>query len=84
MFRRTSTQAFCADHNTVSKGSERARRHDRVETRLREIVSATLMTHLEQRVLEPGALEAVADRVAAREVDPYTAADQLVKRVFAK
>jgi LAO/AO transport system kinase len=66
-----------------SKGSERARRHDRVQTRLREIVSATLMTHLEQRVLEPGALEAVADRVAAREVDPYTAADQLVKRVFA-
>jgi LAO/AO transport system kinase len=66
-----------------SKGSQRARHRDRVETRLREIVSARLMRHLEQRVLEPGALEAIVDRVAARELDPYTAADQLVQRVVA-
>ncbi len=66
-----------------SKGAERPRRRARAESRLREIVSGRLMAHLEQRVLAPGELTAMVDRVAAREIDPYTAADQLVRRAFA-
>jgi LAO/AO transport system kinase len=66
-----------------AKDTERPRRRARAESRLREIVSGRLMAHLEQRVLAPGELTAMVDRVAARELDPYTAADQLVGRAFA-
>ena len=41
------------------------------------------MAHLERQVLAPGELDAMVDRVAAREIDPYTAADELVRSVFA-
>jgi LAO/AO transport system kinase len=60
-----------------------ARRRARSESRLRELVSKRLMIRLEQRVLGAGELAALVDRVAAREIDPYTAADQLVRKVFA-
>jgi len=46
-------------------------------------VSGRLMAHLEQRVLAPGELTALVSRIAARELDPYTAADQLVRRAVA-
>jgi LAO/AO transport system kinase len=64
-----------------SRGAERPRRRARAESRLREIVAGRLMAHLEQRVLAPGELTAMVDRVAARELDPYTAADYLVRKV---
>ena len=38
------------------------------------------MTHLERDVLAPGELAAIVDRIAAREVDPYTAANELLGR----
>jgi LAO/AO transport system kinase len=63
------------------KGDARSRA--RSESRLRELVSKRLMIRLEQRVLGAGELAALVDRVAAREIDPYTAADQLVRKVFA-
>jgi LAO/AO transport system kinase len=65
-----------------TKDTERPRRRARAESRLREIVSGRLMAHLEQRALAPGELAAIVDRVAARELDPYTAADQLVRRTL--
>jgi hypothetical protein len=40
------------------------------------------MRHLEQKVLRPGELAAMVDRIAARELDPYTAADELLGRVI--
>ena len=46
-------------------------------TRLRELVSQRFMDHLEREVLEPGELATIVDRIAAREVDPYTAAEDL-------
>ena len=52
----------------------------RSEYRLRELVSQRFMDHLERQVLKPGELSAAIDRVAAREVDPYTAADELLAR----
>jgi LAO/AO transport system kinase len=62
---------------------EDARRHARSESRLRELVSERLMTHLERQTLGAGELAALVDRVAAREIDPYTAAEQLVRKAFA-
>ena len=38
------------------------------------------MAHLERDVLAPGELAAIVDRIAAREIDPYTAADHLLER----
>ena len=40
------------------------------------------MDHLEGYVLAPGELGTVVDRIAAREVDPYTAANDLLKRAI--
>jgi GTPase len=66
-----------------SRASQSARRRVRSEARVRELVAERLMQHLEQRVLTAGEWAAAIDRVNAREVDPYTAADSLVKRVVA-
>jgi LAO/AO transport system kinase len=61
-----------------------SRRKARGEHRLREIVSQEFMAHLERDVLDSGELLALADRVAAREIDPYAAADQLLARVITR
>jgi LAO/AO transport system kinase len=66
-----------------SRRTETARRRARSESRLREVVSERLMAHLERQALGPGELSAMVDRVASRELDPYTAADQLLRKVFA-
>jgi hypothetical protein len=41
------------------------------------------MKHLETRVLSEGEWAATIERVNAREIDPYTAADQLVGHMAA-
>ena len=41
--------------------------------------SQRFMEHLERHVLAPGEFDALVDRIAAREVDPYTAADDLLR-----
>jgi LAO/AO transport system kinase len=64
-----------------SHATQAARRRARSEYRLRELVAHRFMTHLERDVLEPGEFEATVDRVAARELDPYNAADRLLQRI---
>jgi len=56
------------------------RRSTRSESRLRDLVSHRFMDHLERHVLAPRELKAIVDRIAAREIDPYTAATELVCR----
>jgi LAO/AO transport system kinase len=65
-----------------ARANEGMRRRSRAESRLREIVSERLMAHFERRMLAAGELEAMVNRVASREIDPYTATDTLVQRVF--
>jgi LAO/AO transport system kinase len=67
-----------------SEGTRSARRQQRCEFRLRELVSQQLMERLERGMLKPGELAAMVERVAAREVDPYTAADELMSRAGLK
>jgi LAO/AO transport system kinase len=67
-----------------SSGSEAARRKTRSEYRLRELVAKRFMDHLERDVLEPGELRTIVDRIATREVDPYTAANDLLRRALSK
>jgi len=67
-----------------STGSQVGRRRERSEYRLRELVAQRFMDHLERDVLEPKELGAVVDRIAARETDPYTAANELLGRAGVK
>jgi LAO/AO transport system kinase len=66
-----------------SRATQTSRRRARYETRVRELVAERLMKHLETRVLPEGEWAATIDRVNAREVDPYTAADVLSRRALA-
>jgi LAO/AO transport system kinase len=58
------------------------RRRDRGEYRLRELVMQRFMDHVERQVLAGGELQGMLDRIAARELDPYSAADALLKRAL--
>jgi LAO/AO transport system kinase len=63
-----------------SARTQAVRRRTRSEYRLRELVSHRFMEHLEHEVLASGELTTIVDRIAAREVDPYTAANELLVR----
>ena len=63
-----------------AQATEAMRRHSRSEYRLRELVSQRFMDHLQRDVLQAGELNAIVDRIAAREIDPYSAASDLLKR----
>jgi LAO/AO transport system kinase len=65
-----------------SQRTQAVRRRTRSEYRLRELVSQRFMDHLERQVLTPGELGAIVDRIASREVDPYTAANDLLARAL--
>ena len=63
-------------------GSElNARRRARVEWRLREILEHRFMDRVERDVLGPGEMDALLDRIARRDVDPYSAAESVLARV---
>jgi LAO/AO transport system kinase len=66
-----------------SRATQASRRRARHETRVRELVAEKLVRHLEGRALNPGEWTAMIARVDAREIDPYTAADDLVQRAVA-
>jgi LAO/AO transport system kinase len=63
--------------------TQAARRRTRSAYRLRELVADRFMRRLEQDVLAAGELDAIVDRIAARELDPYTAANDLLRRAIA-
>ena len=66
-----------------SVSTQADRRRIRSEHRLRELVSQRFMDHLERDVLASGELRALVDRIAARQVDPYSAASDLLHRALA-
>jgi LAO/AO transport system kinase len=59
-----------------------ARRRARDEHRLRELVSRRFMERVEREVLTPSELGVILDRIGARELDPYTAASDIMKRAL--
>jgi len=64
----------------LKDGDQIARRRMRTEFHLRELVAARWLAYLQQRVLGPGEWRETLDKVTAREVDPYTAADAWIAR----
>jgi LAO/AO transport system kinase len=67
-------------HSQAARGS---RRLDRSEIRLRDLLSERVMSRLEQSAWGQGEVAAMVERVAARELDPYSAADELLQKAFA-
>ena len=67
-----------------SQRTQAMRRRTRSEYRLRELVSHRFMEHLEREVLKSGELGKVVDRIASRELDPYSAANDLLQRAGLK
>jgi LAO/AO transport system kinase len=66
-------------HTADAQGS---RRRARAEYRLRELLGHRFLSHVETCVLGPGELEATLDRIAARDLDPYTAVDAILRRAL--
>ena len=65
-----------------SQGTSGERRRARAEWRVRELLAQRLVQHVEQRVLQAGEFEQLLDRIAAREIDPYSAVDNIVTRAL--
>src|SRR5438034_752173 len=65
-----------------SAKTQSSRRRTRSEYRLRDLVSQRFMDHLEREVMKRDELQRIVDRIAAREVDPYSAASDLLKRAL--
>lgn len=63
-------------------GTRDVRRKARSEFKLRELVTHRFINKLRQDVLEEGEFASLVARIADREIDPYTAADQLLARAL--
>jgi LAO/AO transport system kinase len=57
------------------------RRRARLRRQLEDAVRERVMGHVFRRVAPPAELEATVARLAARSVDPFTAADEIVERM---
>jgi LAO/AO transport system kinase len=66
-------------HTQATQGS---RRRARAEFRLRELLAQRFLRHVEGQVLGAGEFESILNRIAARELDPYTAVDEILQRLF--
>jgi GTPase len=67
-----------------SEGTRARRLKARNEFRLRDLLTHRFMEHVERVLLGPGQFEALVDRIAKREVDPYTAASEILERAIGK
>ena len=63
-----------------SESARATRQQERQEYRLRDLLSHRFMQLVEE-TLPPGELQRVIDGIAARQVDPYTAAADIIRRV---
>jgi LAO/AO transport system kinase len=66
-------------------GASRAdRARVRADWRMRELIAQRFLQHVERVVLAPGEFDAILDRIAGRELDPYTAVDGVLARALGK
>lgn len=67
-----------------SEGGRERRVRARAEFRLRELLTHRFLDHLEHDVLAPGEFDDILLRIAARTLDPYTAAADILARTLSK
>src|SRR5262245_51589618 len=63
-----------------SEGQRAARRRERQEHRLRDLLSHRFL-QLAERELAPGEFQRLVDGIAGRRIDPYSAATEIINRV---
>ncbi|HUU34457.1 MAG TPA: methylmalonyl Co-A mutase-associated GTPase MeaB [Vicinamibacterales bacterium] len=73
-----AVRAFRA-HTAATRQTRLAARQ---EYRLRELLGRRFLHHVESRVLAPGEFDALVARIAARELDPYSAANAVMARAL--
>ncbi|MEI6668610.1 MAG: methylmalonyl Co-A mutase-associated GTPase MeaB [Acidobacteriota bacterium] len=61
-----------------------SRRRVRDEFRLRELIASRFMRHVETDVFREGELAATLDRIAERQLDPYSAAAEILDRAIGR
>jgi LAO/AO transport system kinase len=66
-------------HTVSSLGS---RRRARAEWRMRELLAQRFLQFVERDVLESGEFDHLLERIAARQLDPYTAAQGILRRAI--
>ncbi len=64
-------------HMVQEQGS---RRRARAEWRMRELLGRRFLAYVERQVLTPGELDELLGRIASRQLDPYTAVDDILRR----
>jgi LAO/AO transport system kinase len=64
-------------HTAATQGN---RRRARAEWRLRELLGHRFLQHVESNILREGEFEQILNRIAARELDPYSAVDGIFQR----
>ena len=69
-------QAFRAH----AEGTRVRRLKARNQFRLRDLLTHRYLDHVERRLLREGEFDALVDRIAARELDPYSAAEDILQR----
>jgi LAO/AO transport system kinase len=74
----TTVDAFRAHTAAQREGRLAARQ----EYRLRDLLARRFLAHVESRVLAPGEFDELVRRIAHREVDPYTAAADVLARAL--
>jgi LAO/AO transport system kinase len=67
---------------THSEGTRARRLKARNEFRLRDLLTHRFMEHVEKNLLAPAEFEALVDRIAKRELDPYTAASDILSKAL--
>jgi LAO/AO transport system kinase len=67
------------NHADQERGRRLTARH---EHRLRELLAQRFLAHVESSVFRTGEFDALVQRIAAREVDPYTAAADVMRRTL--
>jgi LAO/AO transport system kinase len=67
-----------------SENGRHTRRRARGEFRLRELLTHRFLQHLDERVFQPGELEGLLERIARREIDPYSAAADILSRALGR
>ncbi len=65
-------------HTAATQGS---RRRARAEWRLRELLGQRFLSHVEKNVLGNGEFDQILAKIASRETDPYSAVDEIFRRV---
>lgn len=68
--------------STKSRGSLADRRRARSEARFRELLARQFVGYVESKLLTATAFNAVVDRLAARDLDPYTAVAEVLARAL--